>query len=244
MEKSVSYSTKDWDDVPDVPLLHVSYLIHILLPRRHFGHDRLLIKKTQKILERLSYVKEFIPDKLHIVPVGSKLEGCGIPVAVRLTDEPYIEYMSDFDVMLVRDEFSTLTKEFEKDGTKMSVFIETAQTHPGYGRVRFASTVKHGTNMTNNTLIHHGGQSDEYYLNFSAIMREQADMMATHTNDGLNYNQHGPAITADDPVPMTLERLKTTKLIYPLDCIFAIPCNSWPECAIPWIKRKRTNDWL
>ncbi|CAG2250368.1 unnamed protein product [Mytilus edulis] len=147
MEKSVSYSTKDWDDVADVPILHVSYLINVLLPRRHFGHDRLLIKK-QNILEGFSNVKGCLSGKLHIVPVESKVEGYGIPVTVRLTDEPYIEYMSDFDVMLVRGEFSTsLTKEFEKMKRKFhfSIFIETAQTHPGYGRVRLFSPVKHGT---------------------------------------------------------------------------------------------------
>ncbi|VDI60472.1 Hypothetical predicted protein [Mytilus galloprovincialis] len=223
MEKSVAYSTKDWDDVADVPLLHVSYLIQILLPRRHFGHDRLQMEK-QKILEGFSNVKDGLSGKLHIVPVGSKSEGYGIPDAVRLTDQPYIEYMSDIDAMLVREEFSASANEFEKDGTRNPVVIETSHTHPGYGRVRFSSP----TDITSKVL-YHDGQTDKYYLNSSMIMDEQIKMMETST---------------DDPVPMTQERGKQSKLFHPQDYVFAIPCNSWPECALPWTKRRRTNGWL
>ncbi|CAC5380911.1 unnamed protein product [Mytilus coruscus] len=238
MEKSLSYSTKDWDDIADVPLLHVTYLIHILLPRRHFGHDRLQIEK-QKILEDFSNVKEGLSGKLHIVPVGSKSEGYGIPDAVRLTDQPYIEFMSDIDAMLVREEFSASANEFEKAGTRNSVFIETSQTHAGYGRVRFGSPTD-----INSKLLYHDGQTDKCYLNSSMIMQEQVEMMKTSTDDDLKYSLQGPAVSSDDPVPVTLERGRTSKFVHPQDYVFAIPCNSWPECAIPWTRRKRTNNWL
>ncbi|XP_076117614.1 uncharacterized protein LOC143085255 [Mytilus galloprovincialis] len=238
MEKSVAYSTKDWDDVADVPLLHVSYLIQILLPRRHFGHDRLQMEK-QKILEGFSNLKDGLSGKLHIVPVGSKSEGYGIPDAVRLTDQPYIEYMSDIDAMLVREEFSASANEFEKDGTRNPVVIETSHTHPGYGRVRFSSP----TDITSKVLCH-DGQTDKYYLNSSMIMDEQVKMMETSTDDGLKYSLQGPAVSSDDPVPMTQERGKQSKLFHPQDYVVAIPCNSWPECALPWTKRRRTNGWL
>jgi hypothetical protein len=57
MNKIVVYSTEHWDDLADIPLFHMSYLIHVLLPRRHFGLERVLIEK-KRVLEGFSKIVE------------------------------------------------------------------------------------------------------------------------------------------------------------------------------------------
>jgi hypothetical protein len=76
-----------------------------------------LIEK-KRVLEGFSKIRSNFSDELQIVPVGSKPEGYGIPDAVRLDENPSIEYLSDIDAMLVREELRAAEREFKPDGSK------------------------------------------------------------------------------------------------------------------------------
>ena len=238
MNKIVVYSTKDWDDLADIPLFHMSYLIHVLLPRRHFGLERVLIEK-KRVLEGFSKIRSNFSDELQIVPVGSKPEGYGIPDAVRLDENPSIEYLSDIDAMLVREELRAAEREFKPDGSKNVIFIETNTTRPGYGRV-----VHSAPKDVNHDFIFHDNETNKYYLSSSGIIKGQLDMLGEGPRDKLQYVQQGPAISSHDKNPMTFERSKTDKMLYPQDYVFAIHCDAWPENAKSWASRKRNNGWL
>lgn len=240
MEKVANYSLKDWDDNADIPTLHLSYLIHLLLPRRYFERDRITDAKA-KLMEGFSKIKENFSPSLHIVPVGSKFEGYGIPDAIRLGDKPFIEFLSDIDATFIRDEFRAAANEYTADGQKNDIYIDTSQTRPGYVLVCYTSPKDE-----NSKLLYRDSETGKFYLKSSALMEGQLALINEGKDDAdkYEYTPHGPALSVNDPAPMTLERSKTDRLSHPEDHVMAIPCDGWPQIAAPWTTRKRTNGWL
>ncbi|CAG2239500.1 unnamed protein product [Mytilus edulis] len=150
MQKTTVYSLKERDSISRIPLIHMSYIMQLLLPRRHLGPEK------GKVLAGCP------PEMLlssKVVPVGSKAEGYGIPGAIRFTGDHHVEFFSDIDVMIEIEGFQAGMSEFKEDGTKHSVFIETNQTHPGYGRVRISNP-----EVRDNPLIFHDEETNKDYI--------------------------------------------------------------------------------
>lgn len=240
MNKDTIYSFKDWDEDADIPTLHLSYLIHLLLPRRYFDRDRIIDAKA-KLMEGFLKIRENFSPSLHIVPIGSKFEGYGIPDAIRLGDKPFIEYMSDIDATFVRDEFRAAGSECSADSKRNDVYINTSRTLPGYAHVCFRNP-----KQADSELLYHDIETDKFYLKSSALMDNQLSMINEDKEDSDKYEYlvHGPALSVNDPDPMTLERSKTDRLTHPGDHVIAIPVDDWPSVAAEWAKRKRSNGWL
>ncbi|CAC5394610.1 unnamed protein product [Mytilus coruscus] len=238
MQKTTVYSPKEWDNISKIPLIHMTYVMQLLLPRRHIGRERLQADK-EKVLAGCSPEKLGIQHSLKIVPVGSKSEGYGIPDAVRLTGDHHVEFLSDIDVMLVKEEFQAGASEFKEDGTQHSVFIETNQTHPGYGRVRLIAP-----KVKDSPLIFRDDEANKYYISSYMLMKEQYNQVKDDPDDIFNYLRQGPAISTEDSHQLTLQRAKGGKIYHPYDYVIAIPCEAWPDVAVEWTQRKRHNGWL
>ncbi|VDI71868.1 Hypothetical predicted protein [Mytilus galloprovincialis] len=231
MQKTTVYSMKERDSISRIPLIHMSYIMQLLLPRRHLGPEK------GKVLAGCP------PEMLlssKVVPVGSKAEGYGIPGAIIFTGDHHVEFFSDIDVMIEIEGFQAGMSEFKEDGTKHSVFIETNQTHPGYGRVRISNP-----EVRDNPLIFHDEETNKDYISSYMLMKEQYDQVNDDPDDAFMYSRQGPAISSEDCHQPLLERAKDGNILHhPTDKVFSIPCETWPDVAEEWIQRKRHNGWL
>ena len=240
---------ESYDKVPtiqtNVPLLHMSYLLHLVLPRRYFGKDRLELEK-EKVIAGFEKKMANFSDKLTIIPVGSRVEGYFIPDAIKIAETPYIEYLSDIDAMYVQEGniIPLMPESNQLPDSLPRRYIDIESVHSGYARICYTNPSHVG--LQSEQPLFKEPTSGRICLKSSWVHNSSMSMLneTPPKQDSVLISMQGPALSAEDPNLMTNDRSKICPLIYPQDSVTAFPCADWPQGAREWAERVRSSDWL
>ncbi|XP_031548582.1 uncharacterized protein LOC116286269 [Actinia tenebrosa] len=190
-----------------------------------------------------SEAKSIDPESLcskapSLIDTGSQVEGFCIPIFfVGKTEETFIDnpsqkrdhWQPDLDGMHLNDCF-VVNKETDK---AIPIFtVEHASDDPRYVHLRFTDEWKeHQPSYKNATFVNH---------TYSLPGKNYDDKKLSKLNEGresdelFTYEMHGPVWKLEGKGLLSYEEDSTGVFKYPL---------AWPEPAMEWLVRSRTNGW-
>lgn len=230
------FTVDDWDPLSEVPMMHLSYLIHTLLPTRLIEW-----KSVKRHYEGVAAgIKDSLTTDLNCIVTGSMAEGYGIPVLARTTNPPSLEILSDVDILMVNHHLPISTRTLpEPNNTQFKACLEYDNLHAGYARI-YVPRIKD----KNKTLIF-DEEAGKYYLSSTNYVSK---MFSTHRKWDLEETSdvmiQGPAITIEDHSLLTADNVDKPNTGISEDFVSALPCFPWPESANAWKTRVEKSQWI
>lgn len=236
MDTERLFSVDDWDPLAEVPMMHLSYLMHTLLPMRLI--EWAAVKRHYD--GTITGIKDSLTTDLNCIVTGSMAEGYGIPILARKTNPPSLQILSDVDVLLVNNHLPISTRALpEPNNTEFKAYLEYDNLHPGYTRV----CIPH-INKDDETFIFHE-ETGKYYLSSTNYVSK---MFSTHSMWDLEETSEvkiqGPAITLEDRAMLTADNIDKPNAGISEDFVSALPCFPWPEVANAWKTRVEQSQWI
>ncbi|KAJ8299520.1 hypothetical protein KUTeg_023580 [Tegillarca granosa] len=237
METAVEFNPVEFDEVAEIPTLHLSFIIQSLLPvrlvgwqttKRHYEN----IKSSYRIHEADA------GDVIEYVLVGSIAEGYSIPNTIVKSTPPHLESFSDIDALFVNKHLKISTKpEYDKGAFKG--YCDFSESHPGYLRVCLP-TVKE-----QDEIFIYDKDKNIYYMSSKAQQEKGFhNMKDVDIGAGRIIDAHGPAISLEYTVKPTIYDWKEKNAGLSQDIVLALPCYPWPEVAKEWKSRGLKSAWL
>ncbi|CAC5402496.1 unnamed protein product [Mytilus coruscus] len=239
----------EWDNTADVPTLHFSFIVNLLLPKH------LISKRHPKVEQEIDKLNtrgrqqygEDPPSKY--IAVGSSAECYEIPrmISKEPLKMPIGVQHSDIDVLVAWN--SRRIKELDLQATdKQKVVLEIEEVHPGYCRlfINDPESVLRGVDPSTAIYVEERGffNAKKVRDDIKTLMDQIGFQQSTDISKFI-VDQKGPAVGLEDITARTLKLFQSsTSLQHPRQEMVAALPITWPKIANDWTLRQRRNNWL
>ncbi|XP_045203820.2 uncharacterized protein LOC123556850 [Mercenaria mercenaria] len=244
METSVVFNPSDYDSWSGLPHLHLSTLIHILLPIRLVKWSAVKKNYEGLICQVNSLLTEDLKDNFKCVVTGSRAEGYTIPVyvptALPKQEELFFGDLSDVDVLLINEKVPVSTKKLQDNhDTNCKAYLDYDNVYPGYARICIPNIKQDDDSFV------FDGDAGKHYLSSTRYMKKLVSGLSKcDKEETTEVVIQGPAITLDNNIKLTAANMNTPDGTTATDLVYALPCLPWPEIANSVKDRTLKSEWL
>lgn len=239
METDIVFNTGDLDDVSDLPTLHLSTIIHTLLPIRLIEWKAVKRHFESAFAGMQGSFNENMKDIFDIIVTGSAAEGYCLPIVTTRTNPVRMEVLSDVDVLFVSKHIPVSTVRTFESSKDVKAYLDYNGVHPGYTRI-CVPRIKEEDEV----FVFVEGEG-KYYLSGTGYMKK---MMSTkeqwNLDETTEASVQGPAITLDDHQTLTEANFDQPNAGLSKDLVLALPCSPWPDIANGIRDRTAKSEWL
>ena len=233
--------SSQWDMHTLLPNSHTTFLLNLLLPKRHISQEK--VHEAESIIIE-KYEEHYKDDpSMEYLLSGSSFEGLSVPVYIEKNN--LVADVADIDVMVIAKEKlcggqAVVNSSLTTGQSKYYSVTESSDCFPGFVRLRF---VEMKEDQDPACRVPKPGTSD-FYLS-SGYIRQAYSTGSSKVSDGqfpyLDKQVHGPAYTTEDLRSCTMENMREWQPSS--DSVLSFPCPVWPDEASEWVTRPRKGRW-